>query len=195
MIGYNVDLNKQIKLLHDVIKKNTPLYELIMNAENLELESYYIGAGCIAQTVWNYQSGNALMYGISDFDFVYFDGNDLSSEKEEEISHRVKQFASDKIKIDVKNEARVHLWYKDHFGYEIEPYASIETAINSWPTTATSIGVRIENGHFSVYAPFGLNDMFGRIVKANKAQITKEIFVYKTKKWLLKWPDLTIVPW
>ena len=40
------------------------------------------------------------------------------------------------------NETRVHLWYEAHFGYRIDPYASVEDAINTWPTTATSIGVR-----------------------------------------------------
>jgi hypothetical protein len=42
--------------------------------------------------------------------------------------------------IDVKNEARVHLWYKSHFGYDIPPYHSVEEAMDSWPTTATAVG-------------------------------------------------------
>ena len=46
---------------------------------------------------------------------------------------------------------------------------------DSEPTTATAVGVRLESDGLKVYAPFGLNDMFGMIVKANKAKITKEI--------------------
>ena len=31
------------------------------------------------------------------------------------------------IKLDVKNEARVHLWYEDRFGYAIKPYCPAPT--------------------------------------------------------------------
>lgn len=193
--GCNLDLFAQIKLLHEILKKNTPLYNLLEKAAQPGLADYYVGAGCIAQTVWNYQNHNDLMYGISDFDFVYFDDKDLSLEKEIIISQNVKSLVLGDFEIDVKNEARVHLWYKSHFGYEIEPYASLEAAINSWPSTATAIGVRLQNGNLTVYAPFGLNDMFNQTVKANKAQIIKEIYEIKTSKWSLRWPSLRIIPW
>ena len=112
------------------------------------------------------------------------------------MAQRVNTLFSDiKIPIDVKNEARVHLWYENHFGYKIEPYNSLEESINSWPTTATSIGLRIEEDRLKVYAPFGLNDLFGGIVRANKVQITEEIYNNKVNKWHNKWPNLTIIPW
>src|SRR5437899_6635367 len=43
------------------------------------------------------------------------------------------------IKLDVKNEARVHLWYEDRFGYAIKPYLSSADAIATFPTTATAV--------------------------------------------------------
>lgn len=195
MEGYNTDLANQILILHKIIKRNALLYKLLSIAPILGLKQYYIGAGCIAQTVWNYQSGNDLMYGISDIDFVYFDADDLSSEKEERIAEQIVKLIDNKIKVDVKNGARVHIWYKSHFGYDIDAYTSIEHAINTWPTTATSVGIRLENDVLNVYAPFGLNDLFGKIIRANKAQITEEIYKSKTDKWLSKWSDLKIIPW
>lgn len=99
------------------------------------------------------------------------------------------------MQIDIKNEARVHLWYKRYFGYTINPYSSIESAINTWPTTASSIGVRIKEGELIVYAPFGMNDMFGQIVRANKSQITEEIYIKKCEKWKSKWESLTVLKW
>ena len=54
---------------------------------------------------------------------------------------------------------------------------------------------RDKNGAFKIYAPFGLNDLFGKIVRANKAQITKDIYENKTTRWLSKWPDLKVIPW
>jgi len=50
------------------------------------------------------------------------------------------------------------------------------------------------NNELKVYAPFGLNDLFGKVVRANKVQIKKEIFESKTTKWLSKWPDITVIP-
>jgi len=194
--GFNADLHSQIELLTKIIQANHVLYEVIKKANSAGLQNYYIGAGCITQTVWNYQMGFELTKGISDIDFVYYDHSDLSVEAENIVIERItKTVGPCPIKLDIKNQARVHLWYKDHFGYDIKPYGSIEDAINTWPTTATAIGVRLENDKLKVYAPFGLNDLFGLIVRANKAQITEEIYMQKVQKWSAKWPALTIIPW
>ena len=195
MIGYNSDINSQIEHFEEIIMSNGVLCSLLTDAENLGLD-YYIGAGCIAQTIWNYQMNQDLNYGISDIDFVYYDSSDLSFEAERRIIKRVKnELDNCPINLDIKNQARVHIWYKEHFGYDIEPYHSLEEAINTWPTTATSIGVRLERNKLIIYAPFGLNDVFGLIVKANKAQITEKIYLEKVNKWKAKWSSLRIVPW
>ena len=187
----------QLKELERIIMANESINSAIERARLLGIKNYYIGAGCITQTVWNYLSNNPLEYGIKDIDFVYFDDENLDFESENRVISRVKELYSDlKIEVDVKNQARVHLWYKNRFGYEIQPLLSLECAIDKWPTTATAIGVRKEESNqLRVYAPFGLNDLFAKIVRANKAQITKEIYEKKVSSWLNKWPDLKIIPW
>jgi len=195
MIGYNCDLDTQKQMLFSILSKNSVLFELIKDAQSIGLQNYYIGAGCICQTVWNFQNNLDLMYGISDVDFVYFD-EDLSYEKEDLIIKQIeRKFYHLPIKIDIKNQARVHLWYKKYYGYELSPYVSVENAINTWPTTATAIGVKMLDDKFIVYAPFGLNDMFGQIIRANKAQITKETYLQKCEKWSKKWSSLKIIKW
>ena len=96
---------------------------------------------------------------------------------------------------DVKNEARVHLWYEAKFGYAIEPYRSTEAAIATFPTTAAAIGVRVAGGRFEVSAPIGLAELNNLIVRPNKAQITAEIYQAKVARWRALWPDLDIRPW
>ncbi len=77
----------------------------IERAKLLDIDNYYIGAGCITQTVWNYLSNNPLEYGIKDIDFVYFDGNNLGSKSENIVISKVKDLYSDlKIELDVKNQ-------------------------------------------------------------------------------------------
>ena len=195
--GYNLDIYRQIKLLEDIIMSSEMINIALKRAMQLNIKNYYIGAGCITQTVWNYLSNYPLDYGIKDIDFIYYDCMNLDFESENKVIMQVKQLYSDlKIDIDVKNQARVHLWYENRFGYSIEPYESIEAAINTWPTTATAIGIRLEKeNEFNVYVPFGLNDLFGKIIRANKAQITKGIYETKVSGWLSKWSDLTVIPW
>ena len=99
---------------------------------------YWLGAGAIAQTVWNYITKRPCRYGINDIDIAYFDDIDLSEnaerKKEQQLTDMLKGIG---IRLDVKNQARVHTWYGQKFGYDISPYRSIEDAIGTWPTTAT----------------------------------------------------------
>lgn len=195
MTGHNRDLETQKRLLLDILSQNPALLEIMQNAPTLGLANYYIGAGCICQTVWNFQNGLDCLHGISDIDFVYFD-DDLSYEKEDRVIRQIDQrFSELPVRIDVKNQARVHLWYKEYYGYDLQPYASVEDAINTWPTTATAVGVRMQEGEFVVYAPFGLNDMFGQIVRPNKTQITAETYRSKCEKWRTRWPALEFIEW
>lgn len=187
----------QIQALKDILLSDRTVHEALNRAAALGLEQYYIGAGFLTQTVWNALFGNPSGYGIKDIDFVYYDSTDLSFEAENAVIEKVKsRFAGLPIEVDVKNQARVHLWYKNRFGSEIAPYHSLEAAIDTWPTTATAVGVRLQpDGTLKIYAPFGLNDLFGKIVRPNKAQITKEIYENKVVSWLRKWPELIVIPW
>ena len=155
--GVNKSLDKQIDILESILLKNKTLKCLLEILDNSSLDNYYIGAGCINQTVFNYYHHYDIEYGIGDYDIVYYD-NDLSYESEDKIIKMIESKVSDKnINLDIKNEARVHLWYKDHFGYDIKPYTSLEDAINSWPTNSTAVGIRRDkNGAFKIYAPFGI---------------------------------------
>jgi hypothetical protein len=190
------DLSSQIDLLTAIVVQNQPISDVLTRAASLHIDQYYIGAGCITQSVWNYLSGFPLDYGIKDIDFVYYDESDLSEEAENEMIRRLNhEFGDLAIKLDIKNQARVHLWYKNHFGYEIQPYKSLEDAIDTWPTTSSAVGIRKQGNAWKVYAPFGLDDLFGMVVRANKAQITREIYGQKTTNWSSKWSKLVIIPW
>jgi uncharacterized protein len=183
--------------LNSILVENNYLIDVINILKQEQLEQYYVGAGVIAQTVWNYNFGNELTYGIDDIDIAYFDNEDLSEFAENSIidnlSSKLKHIP---INLDIKNQARTHLWYNKRFGYEITPITSIKDAIDRWPTTATAIGVRLINQNdLEIYSPFGLDDLFSGIIRANKKQITPEIYNDKANKWLKKWPKLKVIPW
>ena len=88
--------------------KNTALQTIFERAPRLRLPNWYVGAGCITQTVWNYLASRDLLADIGDADLVYFEGEDLTPETEARRSDVARNFLSDvPIRIDVKNEARV----------------------------------------------------------------------------------------
>lgn len=160
------------------------------------LPDSWLVAGAIAQTVWNDGFGLPREHGIADVDIVYFDGDDLSAESEAAHSARVRElFAGLPVWIDVKNEARVHLWYEAKFGQPLAPYVSTADAISTFPTTATAVGVRPKTNGFELVAPFGLADLLGLIVRPNKKQISRQVYEAKVARWLMSWPRLCIVSW
>ena len=71
----------------------------------------------------------------------------------------------------------------------------MEEAIASWPTTATAVGVRLEDGKPIIYAPFGLDDLFDEVIRPNKIAVKESVYRAKCEKWKAKWPSLTIIPW
>ena len=121
-----IKANKELMIVLDILDEN-------------QFQEYYIGAGAIVQNIWNKATEKPINYGVNDIDIIYFDSKDLSEKAEElKASSIIELFEYETLKLDIKNEARVHLWYKNKFGYDIPPYSSLEEAIDSWPTTATA---------------------------------------------------------
>ncbi len=148
------------------------------------------------QSVWNEKHGFDPAYGIGDADLIYFDPEGTLEEERQLERDMRKQLSRHPFEMDVTNEALVHLWYEDKFDIPIDPYPSLEAAVDTWPTTASSLAVqRRAPGTFDIYAPFGLEDLFSLIVRPNKRLIPEEVYLKKAAKWKKRWPKLTILPW
>ena len=181
--------------LGEALTANPVLWECLHRLPALALPDWYLGAGCIVQTVWNLAHGKPSNDDILDYDLVYFDA-DLSNDAEARVAQRAGGLLADlPVRVDAKNQARVHVWYRSKFGYDIRPYRSTEDAIATWPTTASAIGVRAGGRGIELCAPFGTDDLFRLIVRANRVQITPEIYGTKVARWIDRWPSLVVVPW
>jgi hypothetical protein len=182
--------------LHAIVREHPVLCVVLDRFAALGLPDAWLVAGAIAQSVWNASTGRAPTYGLKDIDIVYFDAADLSAETEAAREARLRMLFPDvPVTLDVKNEARVHLWYADVFGNAIDPYRSTEDAIGTFPTTATSIGIRSDAGAVRLCAPFGVDDLLGGVVRPNKRQITRAVYEKKSARWRSLWPELTYIPW
>lgn len=162
----------------------------------LGLPDCWLSGSAIAQARWNEAFGLPVTHGISDVDLVYFDASDLSEAGEAAHAARIAGlFAHLAVRIDLKNQARVHLWYEGRFGYAISPYRSAVDAIATFPTTSAAIGVKPGADGLDTIAPFGLADLLAPIVRPNRAQITQAIYEAKRARWKALWPDLETIEW
>ncbi|MFA6587754.1 MAG: nucleotidyltransferase family protein [Patescibacteria group bacterium] len=185
------------KLLLQMLEKNQSIQFILAHAQELNMPDWYLGAGCISQTIWNIKSGFDPENGIKDYDLVYYDATDTSYEAEDKYIQKGKVlFKEIPVLVEIVNEARVYLWYEKHFGKSIEQYKSVEEAISTWPTTATCVGIKKDTaGKIQVYSPFDFDDLFNMVVRPNKPLITKKIYEDKVKGWVKVWPKLKVIPW
>jgi hypothetical protein len=182
--------------LERLILANPILAPIVRGWDAVALPDCWLVAGALAQTVWNDAFRFEPDYGVKDVDLVYFDAADLSEAAEAKHEARIRRtFSACGINLDVKNEARVHLWYSRKFGSEISPYTSTGHAIATFPTTATAIGVQPARSELLIAAPFGLGDLFNAMVRPNKVQITPAIYAAKVRRWRTLWPALRIADW
>lgn len=182
--------------LRPILAASPLLAPLLRGWDRIGLPDAWLVAGAIAQTVWNHAFGFSPAHGIADIDIVYFDAADLSQEAEAAQAARLRAAFPDlPAAIDVKNEARVHLWYAAKFGYPIAPYASARDAIATFPTTATAIGLQPFAGAWAWHAPYGFADLRACILRPNKTQITRAIYEAKVLRWRAAWPALKVIDW
>lgn len=182
--------------LEGMLKLNKTLQTVLARADSLCMPNWYLGAGCVSQTVWNILHGFDPEYAIKDYDLVYYDANDISKEGELRFIEEAKELFKDiPEEVEIVNEARVHLWIEEYAGYKIDQYKNTEEAISSWPTTITCVAVKYEKGVFKVYAPYGLDDVFDMILRPNKKIVTEEVYEKKVEKWTKIWPKLMVIGW
>src|SRR5258708_36287648 len=102
-----------VEQVQSIVVTSPLLGPILQNWERVALSDGWLGGGSIAQTVWNWKFGLPAAHGIADVDVVYFDATDLSEEAEARHAARLRaDFSALPVRIDVKNEARVHLWYE-----------------------------------------------------------------------------------
>src|SRR5574338_648434 len=96
----------------------------------LGVAQVWLVAGCVFQAAWNERLGRMPQSDVKDYDIFYFDDADLSWEAEDEFIRRGRVLFGDlDALVDVRNQARVHLWYPQRFGGFYPALASAEDGI------------------------------------------------------------------
>jgi hypothetical protein len=161
----------------------------------LALPNAWIVSGCLVQTVWNVLTGRPVDYGIHDYDIFYFD-SDTSWVAEDavirELQHRL---AGSGVAIEVRNQARVHLWYPEKHSLPYPPLAASTEGIDRFLTKNTQVGMRRTQHGYDVYAPNGFDDIASLIVRPNPGpNFSPANYEAKAARWKALWPELTVLP-
>jgi uncharacterized protein len=160
----------------------------------LALPDAWIVSGCLVQTAWNVQTGRAVDYGIADYDVFYFDP-DISWQAEDAVIRQLQgQLTKLGVKVEARNQARVHLWYFEKHGL---PYPALRTStegIDRFLTKNTQVGIRRNDGGHEVYAPNGFDDIGRMIVRPNPGpNFSAANYEAKAARWKALWPELTVL--
>ena len=158
---------------------------------DLGVQQCLLTAGCLFQAVWNHHANLPAAQGVKDYDVFYFD-QDVSWEAENEVIIKARQLFEDLgVNVDIKNQARVHLWYPERFG---RPYPQLFTArdgIDRYLVAGTCVGLCAESGE--VYAPYGLDDIGQGLLRNNPLTPQPDLFMHKARSYQARWPWLTII--
>jgi uncharacterized protein len=159
----------------------------------LQLPEGWLVAGCLFQTVWNLRTGRAPEHGVKDYDIFYFDDDDLSADGEARVQQRVDRVLGRVgVPIEVKNQARVHLWYEEHFGYPYPKLRSAEEGIDRFLVPSTCVGVRRTSSGVEVHAPNGLASLYAGLLTPNPLTPHLPLFRAKAASYASRWEWLQV---
>ena len=177
-----------------ILHATPPLLRVLSVARRLCLPDWMVFSGAVYQPVLNHMTGRALDYGIKDFDLAYFDASDLSYEAEDAVIRRVKAAFDEPLRrmIEVRNQARVHLWFETKFGEQYPPLCYTAEALERFTSPMFAVGVRLDpDDRLHIEAPFGLADLFALRVRPNLRRKTMH-FGRTSADVRRRWPEVVI---
>ena len=172
-----------------------PLMRVLTVARRLCLPDWLVFSGAVYQPVLNHLTGRALDYGIKDYDLAYFDGWDLSYEAEDAVIRRVKAAFDEPLRstVEVRNQARVHLWFETKFGEQYPPLSCTAEALERFTSTTFAVGVRLDSDdRLHIDAPFGLADLFALRLRPNPRRKTLH-FDRTSADVRRRWPEVVMI--
>jgi hypothetical protein len=181
--------------LEDILRATPGLMRVLATARDLALPDWLVFSGAVYQPVVNHLTGRAADHGLKDYDLGYYDPADLSYEAEDVVIRRVAAAFPPPLRemVEVRNQARVHLWFEEKFGEAYTPLQSSAQALSRFTSTTFAVGVRLEpDGRMMLVAPFGLEDLFSLKLRPNPTRQTAG-FQRTALAAKARWPELEIV--
>lgn len=188
---------EQRRVFLDIVRADPIVRSALIAALEVDLPDWFIVSGVIYNAVWNALTGKRPGHGTKDIDVFYFDDSDLSYEAEDRVIKRAEpHFAHVPLPVEIRNQARVHLWYPQKFGRTCPRYESSEQSIGYFASETHAVGVRLEaNGDLTLVAPFGLDPIFSFRIVPNRALDNAATHAEKGERAKRTWPEITVEAW
>ncbi len=182
-----------------VIHENSTVADILARLPDLGIPDAWLAGGCLFQTVWNVLRGDAASRGIKDYDVSYFDATDRSAAAEQRINRKAASlFADLGCEIELRNQARVHLWYEDEFGVAGYPELHCSTdGVDRFLAVCCMVAVRpTGDSGVDLYAPLGVDDVFNVVMRPNPLfpMLPGDRYDLKATRWRVLWPELRVEP-
>lgn len=189
--------DQQLAAFEEFVRGEPLLMDLLARLRDLDLNDWWVVSGVLYNNVWNRLLGMPLMTGVKDIDVFYFDDSDLSYAAEDQVIKAAEpHFADMPVPVEIRNQARVHLWFEDHFGQPREPLQSCKDSINGFSSKTHAVGVRLESDdRLTIYAPYGLNEIYSFRLVPNPVNANKMSYDQKAERAKSVWPQLVVEPW
>jgi hypothetical protein len=183
--------------LADMLRADADVMHVLTTVRALALPDWRLVSGAIYQTAWNVLTGKPRGHGIKDWDIAYFDGCDLSWEAEDAVIRRVAAAFGDWPRlVEVRNQARVHLWFEGRFGTPYAPLTCTDESFARYASIAHAVGVRLEDDdRLDIVAPFSLDDLFAMRLRPDRALGNGPSHDAKARRFKALWPEVTGELW
>jgi hypothetical protein len=178
----------------EAARRNPVNAALLDRLPALGLPDAWLVAGCLVQTLWNVRSNRPPGEGIRDYDIFYCDTDDLSWEAEDRHISRVATALADlEVRVELRNQARVHLWYGARFGPGYPALRCSRQAIDLFLIDCTRVALQAgADGAQTVYAPCDWGELFGGVLRPNRLNHRPGLFAAKAESYRARWPWLRV---
>jgi uncharacterized protein len=182
----------QEERLVQMLRASPRVMQVLQIARAANLPDWRLVAGSVYATVWNALMGLAPDYGIKDYDICYYDP-DTSWEAEDVCIKTVAAITPPDLLplVEVRNQARVHIWFGGKFGGDYPPLTNTDEALTRYLCYSDAVAVRLEtDDSISVAAPFGLDDVFSMTMRSNPGRSAPSNRKAKVESVQARWPEV-----
>jgi hypothetical protein len=182
--------------LREIVRAAPNMMQVLRTARELDLPDWLVFSGAVYQRVLNHLTGRDADHGIKDYDLGYYDASDTSYDAEDVVIKRVAAAFAPPLRdlVEVRNQARVHLWFEGKFGESYPPLRDSADALPRFVSPMFAVGVRLEpDDSLTVLAPFGLDDLFALRLRPNPNRAVNPAGFAKTAASAkARWPELRV---
>lgn len=192
----NAPFAEQRAFLVEAVRANPLAMIVLERAHTMGLADHALMAGAVYQAVWNALTGRDPGFGVNDYDLGYYDASDLGEAAEDVvIKAGAAVFGDIDAIVEIRNQARVHLWFGAKHGVTRAPLTSTTEALSHFASHTHAVAVRLDgSGAMEVLAPYGLDELFSLHVRPVEALADPVGWNAKCVRQQALWPEIRFQP-